>query len=326
MRLALFSVFAAFCILCAVVGGGGYYLFKSAYFAEGPLTSDRAVIVPRGASVQAIAARLAEDNVISNPTVFQYGTRLFGSEKPLRAGEFKVPALASAAEVARVLQEAEPVVHKITLPEGLTSAEFVAEVRADQVLEGDITFAPGEGTLMPETYHFHRGMSRTDLLKRAQRDLDKTLDELWATRKADLPIATQTEALILASIVEKETGVADERPLVASVFVNRLKRGMRLQSDPTVVYGITGGAGPLGRSLTRADLDTPTPYNTYEIDRLPPGPICNPGKASIAAVLQPADTKYYYFVADGTGGHAFAETLDQHNKNVRAWRKLQKAN
>lgn len=326
MRRTLLLVFAVFCIVCAGVGAGGYYWFKSLYYAPGPLTEARAVIVAKGTSGVGIAQLLTTEGVIGNQTVFQYGTRMFAAKKPLRAGEFLVPAGASAAEVARILQDAEPIVHRITLPEGLTSAEIVALVRADPVLEGDIAHVPDEGSLLPETYHFHRGMTRTELLRHAQRAMDAALEELWAGRKEGLPIATRTEALILASIVEKETGVPEERPLVASVFVNRLEKGMRLQSDPTVVYGITNGSGPLGRAITRADLALQTPYNTYQIDRLPPGPICNPGKAAIAAVLNPVETRYLYFVADGTGGHAFAETLGQHNRNVRKWRMLQKAN
>lgn len=326
MRRTLLVVFIAFCIVCAGIGVGGYFWFKSQYFAAGPLTEPRAVIIERGTSGVGIAQQLTSEGVVSGTVLFQYGTRMFAAKKPLRAGEFMVPAGASAAEVARILQEAEPVVHKITLPEGLTSAEMVALVQADPVLEGDLAGIPDEGSLLPETYHFHRGMSRSELLRHARQGMDTALDSLWAARAPDLPVATPLEALILASIVEKETGVAEERPLVASVFVNRLKRGMRLQSDPTVVYGITDGSGPLGRALTRADLERRTPYNTYQIDRLPPAPICNPGKAAIAAVLNPADTRYLYFVADGSGGHAFSETLGEHNRNVRNWRKLQKAN
>lgn len=326
MRRALLIVFAVFTIACVGLGAGGFYWLKSSYFAAGPLFEKRVVLIERGTSGAAIAARLAADGFIENPTVFQYGNRLFGVPKPLRAGEFEIPAGASAADVARILQEGEQVVHRITIAEGLTSTEIVELVRADPVLTGDIAAVPREGSLLPETYHFHRGMTRAALLQRAQKSMNDALLELWDARRPDLPLASPEEALILASIVEKETGVAAERPLVASVFVNRLNKGMRLQSDPTVVYGITNGAGPLGRALTRADLKASTPYNTYQIDRLPPGPIANPGRKSIAAVLNPAESKYFYFVADGTGGHAFAETLAQHNRNVRAWRKIQKAN
>lgn len=326
MRRTLLIVFFLFCVVCAAAGAGGYYWFKSQYFAAGPLTEDRIVLIERGTSGATIAAKLAADGYISNPTVFQYGNRIFGSQKPLRAGEFRVPAGSSAAEIAVILQEGEQVVYRITLPEGLTSTEMVDLLSDDPVLTGEIAAIPPEGSLLPETYHYHRGMTRQGILDRAAKAMDDTVDELWAARRQDLPLASKEELVILASIVEKETGVASERPLVASVFVNRLNKKMRLQSDPTVVYGITNGAGPLGRPLSRADLNAKTAYNTYQIDRLPPGPIANPGRASLTAVIDPPETKYLYFVADGSGGHAFAETLNQHNSNVRAWRKFQKAN
>jgi UPF0755 protein len=221
-----------------------------------------------------------------------------------------------------VLRAGKPFTRRLTLPEGLTSAEAVVLINGAEALDGDAGETPVEGSLLPETYHYVRGDLRTELVRRMQRSLDETIDELWPRRAEDLPLADKREAIILASIVEKETGIPEERPRVASVFVNRLRAGMRLQSDPTVAYGISGGSGPLGRALTRQDLQTPSPYNTYLNDGLPPGPISNPGRAAIEAVLNPADTKFLYFVASGNGGHAFAKTLEEHNRNVEQWRKL----
>jgi UPF0755 protein len=227
-------------------------------------------------------------------------------------------------EAVALLTSGKTIVHRLTLPEGVMSAEAAALIAAAEPLVGEIGTIPPEGSLLPETYHFSRGDTRSDLIARMQAAQDEVLAELWPTRSDDLPFDTRREAVILASIVEKETGVAEERPLVASVFINRLRKEMRLQSDPTVVYGLTDGEGPLGRALTRADLEIATPYNTYLIDGLPPGPIANPGRASLAAVLSPAESEYLYFVADGSGGHAFAKTLTQHNRNVANWRKIRR--
>ncbi len=213
-----------------------------------------------------------------------------------------------------------------TLAEGLTSHEIVALVEQAEALEGAVEAVPSEGSLLPETYHYARGDRRGDLVVRMSRARDELLRVLWPGRAPNLPVATPEHAVVLASIVEKETGVAGERPLVASVFVNRLQKGMRLQSDPTVVYGLTGGTGPLGRALTRKDLQAPSPNNTYLNRGLPPGPIANPGRAALEAVLNPAQTAFLYFVADGSGGHAFAKTLAEHNRNVAKWRKFQKQN
>lgn len=326
MRRALLIVLALLIVVALAGTGGGYLWLRNAYHAPLASASDSVVNVERGQSVNAIARKLQSAGVISSSSVFRFGLRLFGAKKPLRAGEFLIPANASPADVARVLQEGEPIVYKATVAEGLTSAEIVAIVEAEPKLSGKIASVPPEGALLPETYHFHRGDSRVGLLDRMETAMETALEGLWDKRLPGLPLASASEALILASIVEKETAVADERPRVAAVFINRLRRGMRLQSDPTVVYGITGGTGPLERSLTRRDLDTPTPYNTYQIDGLPPTPIANPGLASIAAVLNPMETDELYFVADGSGGHAFAKTLNEHNRNVRAWRKLQKQN
>jgi UPF0755 protein len=250
--------------------------------------------------------------------------RLLGSAHDLKAGEFAFPAAVSMRGALEILDRGETVARWLTVAEGLTSSEVVALVAAAEGLSGEPGPVPLEGSLLPETYHYSRDDDRAALIGRMQSDMQAVLAELWPKRAEGLPIKTPEEAVILASIVEKETGVAEERPLVASVFVNRLKRGMRLQSDPTVVYGITLGKAPLGRQLIFRDLDTPTPYNTYTNGGLPPGPIANPGRAALEAVLNPAETRYLYFVADGTGGHAFAKTLQEHNNNVAKWRKIQR--
>jgi UPF0755 protein len=293
---------------------------------SGPLAADTVVYIPNGSGLEAIARQLERTGVIEDSLVFRLGVHALGATRSLRAGEYLFPAALSMREAVELLTSGRTVVRRLTLAEGLTSFEIVALVENAEALEGTVGTPPAEGSLLPETYHYARGDRRADLVTRMGRSLDRVLSELWPGRAAGLPIATPEEALVLASIVEKETGVAGERPLVASVFVNRLKKGMRLQSDPTVVYGLTGGKGPLGRALTRKDLQTPSPYNTYLIDGLPPGPIANPGRAALEAVLSPANTAYLYFVADGSGGHAFAKTLAEHNRNVAKWRKINKQN
>ncbi len=327
MRRLAVILLLSLILVAGAVAGGAYYWLKSAYLRPGPAQSAAVVLLPKGASVKAIADQLAEAKLIADPNVFRVAHRLFAGKKPLRAGEYEIPAAASAAAIVRVLQEGEQVVHKLTVAEGLVVREVAEIVTGAANLAGSLPEPlPPEGTLLPETYHYHHGDGRADMLRRMGQSMRDTLDQLWAARNRATPLRDKIEVLILASIVEKETGVAAERPRVAAVFLNRLKKGMRLQSDPTVVYGLTLGGAPLGRALTRADLDRPTPYNTYQIDGLPPGPIANPGRAAIAAVLEPADTDELYFVADGTGGHAFAKTLDEHNRNVRKWRQFQKNN
>ncbi len=280
------------------------------------------MVVPRGAGLGAIARTLAEAGVIENPLLFKLGVRVIDSAGRLRAGEYRFPAAVSMRGAVDILESGRAVVRSLTVPEGLTGVEVIALLSATEALIGETGPAPPEGSLLPETYHFALDDDRAAMLGRMSAGMAAALAELWDGRTQGLPLKSPEEALVLASIVEKETGVAEERPLVASVFINRLKRGMRLQSDPTVVYGLNGGQGPLGRALTRKDLQAPSAYNTYLIDGLPPGPIANPGRASLAAVMNPAQTRYLYFVADGSGGHAFAETLAEHNRNVRRWRRL----
>lgn len=315
-------------LLLVISAGGAMVFFYGLRHFEAPGPSGKAelFLVPEGAGVKSIAQKLADAGLIDDAFIFELAARVKGRAEELKAGEFEIPAAASMADVLKILTRGEVYVRRITLAEGLSSAEIVAMIREAEALEGDLPAVPQEGSLLPETYHYVRGDTRAELLSRMQAALETTLEELWPARAEDLPIATKEEALILASIVEKETGMPDERPQVAAVFVNRLRRGMPLQSDPTVVYGLTEGKEPLGRALTYDDLKSETAYNTYVIPGLPPGPIANPGRAAIAAVLNPADVTFLYFVADGTGGHAFANTLEEHNRNVANWRKIQKQN
>ncbi len=291
---------------------------------SGPLSADTVVYIPHGSGLEAIARQLEQAGVIEDPLVFRLGAHALRATRALRAGEYLFPAALSTRDAIELLRSGHTVVRRLTLAEGLTSFEIATLIERAEALEGTVGAAPAEGSLLPETYHYARGDSRADLVARMGRALDEAVGELWPGRAPGLPIATPEEAVILASIVEKETGKPSERPLVASVFVNRLKKGMRLQSDPTVAYGLSGGQGPLGRALSRKDLQTPSPYNPYLIDGLPPGPIANPGRAALEAVLNPAQTGYLYFVADGSGGHAFAKTLAEHNRNVAKWRRIKK--
>ncbi|WPZ33653.1 endolytic transglycosylase MltG [Thalassobaculum sp. OXR-137] len=316
---------ASLLLSAAVIAGFAGVWAWTEFTRPGPLAAETTVVIPRGAGMETIAHRLHEAGVITDPRILALGAKVTGQARRLKAGEFAFPASVSPQHALDILESGVTVVRRVTVAEGLSSAQVVAVVEAADGLEGEIGDVPLEGTLLPETYHYAFGDSRAAIVARMRSEMDRTLRTLWETRAPDLPIASPQEAVILASIVEKETGVAAERPLVASVFVNRLNRGMRLQSDPTVAYGIAGGEG-LDRPLTRTDLKSETPYNTYVIDGLPPGPIANPGAASIAAVLQPAESDFLYFVADGTGGHAFAKTLAEHNSNVRAWRKYQRDN
>jgi UPF0755 protein len=294
----------------------------AAYDQVGPLVEDTTIVLPRGSSVGRISLILESRGVITHPNLFRTVVRASGLSGSLRAGEYLIPARSSMREVTALLSEGETVVRRLTSAEGLTTSEILRIIEDHDALSGPVPADVPEGTLLPETYHYAYGDSRQAMVDRMQKAMDDLIDELWPLRTADLPINTPAEAVILASIVEKETGVADERAHVAGVFINRLRRGMRLQSDPTVVYALTAGNGPLGRRLTRDDLAKESPYNTYRNPGLPPSPIANPGRASLAAVLNPLETDDLYFVADGEGGHAFAKTLAEHQRNVRRWRKI----
>jgi UPF0755 protein len=291
--------------------------------APGSLPVEAAVVIPRGSSVESISVLLDEAGVIDNPSLFALTVKMTGAHRSLRAGEYAFPAAVSLEEVVRILKSGRTVVRRFTVPEGLTSAQILDLLREEPSLSGEIKDSLPEGALLPETYHYAYGDSRADLLKRMQTSMKQAMAEVWEHRAPNLPLKSLQEALVLASIIEKETAVREERARVAGVFVNRLEANMRLQSDPTVVYALTDGAGPLGRPLTRADWKLDSPYNTYAVEGLPPGPIANPGKASIEAAVNPERHDYLYFVADGTGGHAFAKTLAEHNRNVALWREAQ---
>ncbi|MGF1605391.1 MAG: endolytic transglycosylase MltG [Rhodothalassiaceae bacterium] len=290
----------------------------------GPAESATTIVIDQGAGAAAISVTLQSAGLVRNSRWFRLAARMQGASGRLHAGEFAVPPGLSALELVEFLATAKPIQRKITVPEGLTSTAIVALLEAEPLLRGAVAQVPPEGSLLPETYYFTRGESRQALLDRMAAAQQALLETLWPRRVADLPLDSPQQAVILASIVEKETGMASERPAVAAVFVNRLRLGMRLQSDPTVIYGLTEGA-PLGRRLLRADLDVDSAYNTYRRAGLPPGPIANPGRASIEAVLNPAQSDHLYFVANGEGGHAFARTLEEHNRNVARWRRIRRS-
>ncbi len=311
-------------VLAIVAVGGvvgyGYYAFTG----QGPLSADKVVYIPKGASLDTIADTLAKDGVIESPLIFKIGVRAYGTHNRLRAGEYSFPARVSARGAMEVLVSGKPILHRFAVPEGWTTWQILEKLRETPRLVGKITLKPREGTLLPNTYFFARGDSRDDIVRRMQAALRKTLNEAWAQRLPDLPLKSKQEVLILASIVEKETGKPEERSRVAGVFVNRLRRGMKLETDPTVIYGLTDGKGALGRRLLRRDLRNEHPYNTYVHEGLPPGPIANPGRAAIMAAVRPMKHKEIYFVADGTGGHAFAETYAEHRRNVAKWRRVRR--
>lgn len=322
-------------LVVVLLGGAGaaaglYWWAGQSFTAPGPLAEPVIVRVERGSGLAGITEQLADAGVLRDApldkTLFKLKVKESGKAGALHAGEFRFEPGMSMAEALDLLVSGKVVQRAVTIPEGLTSPEVLAVLAATDGLTGDLPPPPPTGTLLPETYNYTFGDSRAAVVERMQAAMTQALDELWASRKLDLPIETPEEAVILASIVEKETGVAAERPRVAGVFINRLRRGMRLQSDPTVIYGLDPEDGDLGRPLRKSELERETPYNTYVISGLPPGPIANPGRESLAAVLNPAVTKDLYFVADGTGGHAFAETLREHNRNVARWRRLQRQN
>jgi UPF0755 protein len=317
---AIFTVL----IVVSVAVGGALYVGKQRFEAPGPLAQDKVVNIPRGLGIRDIADLLQREGVIDQPWVFIGGVLVLKARGDLKHGEYQFTKSASLAEVVNTIIENKVVQHTLTIPEGLTSEQIVAKLLENDALSGQIKEIPREGTLLPETYKFTRGMLRAQIIQRMQQAHQRMLQEVWEHRMPDLPVKTPEQLVILASIVEKETGRPDERSRVASVFVNRLKNKMRLQSDPTIIYGLTGGKGSLGRPILKSEIEQPTPYNTYVIDGLPSGPIANPGRASLEAAANPARTKDLYFVADGSGGHVFSETYDQHLKNVARLRALEK--
>lgn len=309
-------------LLLVVAGAGTAWWGWRSWSAPGPLAQATPVVVERGGGVQTIGTTLAERGVIRDPRLFAAAVWLTREEGPLRAGEFLFPAQGSLRDVLAVLRTARPVQRRLTLPEGLTARQMAAILQQAEGLYGDLPTID-EGELLPETYAYSWGDNRAGVVRRAAAAMREALDRLWKERAPDLPLASPREALVLASIVERETGMPEERGRVAAVFINRLRRSMPLQSDPTVAYAAADGA-VLDRALTRADLDREHPFNTYRNRGLPPGPIASPGIESLRAVLRPDSTDDLYFVADGTGGHAFARTLEEHNRNVARWRAIER--
>lgn len=321
MNTLLKLTLLAIALFLLLAGGLGYEAMRR-FDAPGPHSQPVTVIIPKGLGLDAIARRLAEAGVLDERLVFSVAARL--SKANPRAGEYAFAPGQSPRAILAQMVEGRTVIHKLTIAEGLTVRQALDLVRQAEFLSGDVTRLPPEGSLLPDTWHLSRDDSRDELVARMERRMRETLDSLWAGRSEGLAVSTPHQALVLASIVERETGVPQERPLVAGVFNNRLKIGMRLQSDPTVIYGLSEGLGVLERPLTRADLAAGHSWNTYVIAGLPPSPIANPGRASLEAVLHPAATDALYFVADGTGGHAFSRSLDQHNAKVGEWRRIEK--
>lgn len=315
-------------VTMAVLGGIGFLVYNQ-YESAGPLDVTRTVAVPKGEGRIEVAARLEREGIISNRWAFVAAHLMqgvIGTRKSyeIKAGEYEIKKGASMRQVLDTLMEGRSVLSKLTLPEGLTSLQIAERIKADQNLTGDIETVPPEGSLLPETYRFSKGMSRADIIERMRADQAKLVGQLWEKRQPGLPFQTPEQAIVMASIVEKETGRSDERDRVAAVFVNRLRKGMPLQSDPTILYGLYGGAVQWGKPILRSEIDSKTAHNTYQIKGLPPTPICNPGRPALEATLNPAKTNDLFFVADGQGGHTFTETLKEHNAAVQNWRKHEK--
>jgi UPF0755 protein len=322
--LSFFRWVLFFIALLVTLMGGAFFLGRSMLVAEGPLDKTKTVLIPRGAGPSTMAKILEAEGVISHGRLFRIALMVDPNPKPIKAGEYELPAHISMAALVDVLQSGKVVQRRLTVPEGSTTAEVIELVRKTETLTGEITLDVKEGDLLPETYFYSRDDTRDGVLLRMKEAMEKTLDEAWRKRAAGLPYANgKRDALIMASIIEKETSVAAERSRVAAVFINRLRQKMKLESDPTTIYGVTGGKGMQGRELTRADLQSSSPYNTYVVAGLPPGPICNPGRASILAAVAPAPReRALFFVADGQGGHAFATNVYEHNRNVARWKEI----
>lgn len=311
--------------LLTIAAGAALYLGKVLFEREGPLKQTTSFVVRDGASLVSIANELESAGLVTDARVFRHASSVILGDDSLKAGEYEIKSRSSMRQIMELMRSGKSILLAFTAPEGLTVFQIFDRLKKNEDLTGDLPEElPVEGSLLPQTYKFSRGTTRQAILDQMIQAQARQVDRLWARRVADLPIDTKEEMVILASIVEKETGKADERPLVAGVFINRLNKGMRLQSDPTIIYGIFGGEGkPSGRPIYQSDLDKKTPYNTYQIDRLPPTPIANPGVQAMEAVINPSRTEDLFFVADGTGGHVFAKTLKDHNANVARWRKVE---
>lgn len=313
-------------VLLVIAAAAAVYFGKIAFNEPGPTDVTANYVVKNGSGIVEIADGLERRGIITDGRVFKYGVQAYGYQRDMKAGEYEIKAHASMRDIMDLLRSGKSVLHSLTVPEGLTVDQILQRISEDDVLSGALpAVAPAEGTLFANTQRFSRGMTREEIIKKMQADQKKLVEDIWARRDQSTPLKTIEEFVTLASIVEKETGKADERPRVAAVFINRLNKRMRLQSDPTIIYGLFGGKGkPADRPILKSDLEKPTPYNTYTINGLPPGPIANPGRDALEAVAHPSQTKDLYFVADGTGGHVFAETLDDHNDNVKRWRAVEK--
>ncbi|HEV2564229.1 MAG TPA: endolytic transglycosylase MltG [Microvirga sp.] len=323
--LSLLSGLLTLFVALAIAGIFGFSMLQHEVTASGPLQSDKVVVIPRNTGTGEIANILKEEGVIDQPLLFQAYAHLNRQRGQLKAGEFQFKAGTSIEDAIDTLIQGKAILHTVTIPEGLTSEQIVARLYEHEILTGDVIETPREGSLLPDTYKFERGTTRQQIINTMQTAQRQAIEQIWQRRSSELPIKSPQELVILASIVEKETGRADERTRVAGVFINRLMKRMKLQSDPTIVYGLVGGKGTLGRGILRSEIEAATPYNTYVVEGLPPGPIANPGRAALEAVANPSRTKDLYFVADGSGGHAFAETYEQHQRNVARWRQIEKS-
>ena len=317
------AVFTAL-VLVLLVAGAAVVFGKSQFEAPGPLQEDKVVTIPQRLGMLEIADLLKHEGVVdAHGLIFVGGVFALKARSELKAGEYLFPKGASMKDVVETIVEGKAVQHQLTIPEGLTSEQIVARLLDNDILAGNIKDVPREGSLLPDGYHFHRGFTREQMIQRMRQAQERLVRDVWERRNPDLPLKSPEQLVILASIIEKETGKPEERTRIAAVLTNRLKQKMKLQSDPTIIYGLVFGKGALGHPLTKSEIAQPTPYNTYVIDGLPPGPIANPGRASIEAAASPARTKELYFVADGTGGHAFAESYEQHMKNVARLRAIE---
>ncbi len=309
-------------VVAITVALAGLYLLRS-WGGPGPAEQNLTVIIKDGSSLTGAARTLEQAGAIRSADTFLTFAKLFGDDAPIQSGEYRVPKGASASDVLKMLQGGKTLQRFVTVPPGMPSILVQEKLMAEKLLTGSVPVPP-EGSVLPDSYSFERGEPRAAVLKRMQDAMTKKLAALWATRKPTSAVSSPREAIILASIVEKETGVPGERRMVASVYGNRLRTGMKLQADPTVIYPVTKGK-PLGRRILRSELNAMNGYNTYAMAGLPAGPIANPGAESIAAVLDPEQSRALYFVADGSGGHVFAETLAQHNANVQKWYALRRS-
>jgi UPF0755 protein len=312
-----------------------FFYFTSAIARPGPSAEARAFVVERGSSGASIAAQLESQGLITDSLLFRIANRLHAGDRTLQAGEYEIPAHASARDIVELMTSGSALMHALTFPEGITIAAAMKIIEESEVLTGDMPEAPPEGSILPDTYHVERGMTRAALLQEMREAHDAALAEIWASRQPNLPLATPADLVNLASIVERETGVASERPLVAAVFINRLRRPMRLETDPTIIYGVClrhpnrcrdgrlVDAQGNRRVIRQSEIAMDTGYNTYRIDGLPPTPIANPGRAALEAAANPAQSNALFFVADGTGGHVFASTLAEHQANVARWRQIE---